>query len=767
MRLDADGPHAGAATAMRDGKGLVQVQVADIAADLSGLHQPDQRVHVRPVDIDLPAVAVGDLADLADRILENAMRAGIGDHHRRQPVPGLRGLVAEILKVDITIRRRFHHHDLHPGHLGAGRVGAMGGHRDQADIAILTARAVIGCNRQQPRIFPLRAAVGLHGKRVIAGDRAQLVHQIADRLGIARRLIARRKGMQRAEFGPCQRHHLGRRVQLHRAGPQRDHRPVQRQIAIRQTPHIAHHLGFRPVHVKDRMGQVIAVAQQIVGNGGQGRGRRRLVDAKGVQQPRDHARIGGLINADPDAVATHLAQVDAALLGGSQNPGLPHAHPYGDGVEKRIRRHLGPGGTQRIGHRHCVQMDPLRNGAQTHRPVKHGIERCHHRQQRLRGTDIAGRLLAPDMLLAGLQRQPIGAVAAGIDGHADDPPGHGALQLILAGHEPGMRPAIAHRHPEPLRRTHGDIGPHRARLLQQAQRQQIGGDHGQRPGGMQRSDIAAQIADMAIGAGILENRAKDLRRIQILGGTDDDLDPQRRGAGLDHRDGLRMQATVHKERPGLRLRLPLRHGHRLGRRCRLVQQAGIGDGQAGQIADHGLEIQQGLQPALRDLGLIGRIGRVPCRIFQNVALDRWRRDGTVIALTDQTGHHPVLLRDLLHPGQQRGFGQRRPVQRLALPDRGGHGLLDQRIKAVRPHRLQHLGHLRRRGADMAAIRKIIGVIVGRAPTGHTRHPLSLAGQLQRRPSLVCKYPLGVRGAKRPRPPPGRKARQNAQPISAL
>ncbi len=40
MRLDPDRPHAGAAAAMRDGKGLVQVQVADIAADLSGFTRP-------------------------------------------------------------------------------------------------------------------------------------------------------------------------------------------------------------------------------------------------------------------------------------------------------------------------------------------------------------------------------------------------------------------------------------------------------------------------------------------------------------------------------------------------------------------------------------------------------------------------------------------------------------------------------------------------------------------------------------------------------
>ena len=54
---------------------------APIAA---GLVRPDLRVHVRAVHVDLAAVLVDDRADVADRVLEHAVRRRIGDHQRRQ-----------------------------------------------------------------------------------------------------------------------------------------------------------------------------------------------------------------------------------------------------------------------------------------------------------------------------------------------------------------------------------------------------------------------------------------------------------------------------------------------------------------------------------------------------------------------------------------------------------------------------------------------------------------------------------------------------------
>ena len=69
---------------------------------------------------------------------------------------------------------------------------------------------------------------------------------------------------------------------------------------------------------------------------------------------------------------------------------------------------------------------------QPFRAVIDRVHRGHHRQQHLRGADVRGRLLAADMLLAGLQRQPVGRLPARIDRHADDPAGHRALERVPA-----------------------------------------------------------------------------------------------------------------------------------------------------------------------------------------------------------------------------------------------------------------------------------------------------------------------------------------------
>ena len=54
------------------------------------------------------------------------------------------------------------------------------------------------------------------------------------------------------------------------------------------------------------------------------------------------------------------------------------------------------------------------------------IDRVHgsnHRKQNLGRANVRRRLLAPDVLFASLQRQPVSLIATAIDGNADEPPG--------------------------------------------------------------------------------------------------------------------------------------------------------------------------------------------------------------------------------------------------------------------------------------------------------------------------------------------------------
>ena len=74
---DANRANARPAAAVRDAKGFVQVEVADIRPNVAGAGQADLRVHVRAVHINLSAVRVDDVANLADGFLEHTMGARI------------------------------------------------------------------------------------------------------------------------------------------------------------------------------------------------------------------------------------------------------------------------------------------------------------------------------------------------------------------------------------------------------------------------------------------------------------------------------------------------------------------------------------------------------------------------------------------------------------------------------------------------------------------------------------------------------------------
>src|SRR6476659_11505659 len=104
MRSDADRAHTRPTAAMRDAERLVQIKMRDVGAVIAGPREPDLRIHVGAVEIDLSAMAVNDVADIADMFLEHAMRRGVGDHDGGKVFRMLRRLGAEIVDVDVAAR---------------------------------------------------------------------------------------------------------------------------------------------------------------------------------------------------------------------------------------------------------------------------------------------------------------------------------------------------------------------------------------------------------------------------------------------------------------------------------------------------------------------------------------------------------------------------------------------------------------------------------------------------------------------------------------
>ena len=136
---------------------------------------------------------------------------------------------------------------------------------------------------------------------------------------------------------------------------------------------------------------------------------------------------------------------------------------------------------------------------------------------------------------------------------------------------------------------------------------------------------------------------------------------------------------------GLVLRQAFAERHGLGRRSGFVEQGGVGDRQAGEVADQGLEVQQRFQAALGNFWLVWGVSGVPGRVFQQVAQDRCRGVGVVVALADVALEQLVLAGDGLERGQCIGFAlavvrtEHAGALDAVRDDRSGHGF--QRVEA--------------------------------------------------------------------------------------
>ena len=136
----ADRSHARAAAAVRDAERLVQVQVADVGADVARPAEPDLRVHVGAVHVHLPAVLVNDLADLPDRLLEHAVRRRVGHHQRGERVCDAASALARRSATSmLPCASLATGTTCMPGHHRARGVGAVGRLRNQADGAMRVA----------------------------------------------------------------------------------------------------------------------------------------------------------------------------------------------------------------------------------------------------------------------------------------------------------------------------------------------------------------------------------------------------------------------------------------------------------------------------------------------------------------------------------------------------------------------------------------------------------------------------------------------------
>ena len=225
------------------------------------------------------------------------------------------------------------------------------------------------------------------------------------------------------------------------------------------------------------------------------------------------------------------------------------------------------------------------------------------------------RLLAANVLLAGLQGQHEAAPPVGVHGLPRDPARHPA-QVLLGGAEEAERGtsevepaserlALADRdvdtafpgrsqHPEGQRVDRGDR--ERARVL--------GG-----PGeGLEILDRAEEVRVLdEQGGGFRVERGAELARVReaALEANLDHLRAEAASVGAKRLAAVGMNATGDDQTPAPRGadRQVGGRGHRGG----ALVQRGVGHRQRAELRDRGLELEHHLEAALRDLGLVGRV----------------------------------------------------------------------------------------------------------------------------------------------------------------
>ena len=263
-----------------------------------------------------------------------------------------------------------------------------------------------------------------------------------------------------------------------------------------------------------------------------------------------------------------------------------------------------------------------------------------------------------------------------------------------------MRTSETGRDAKSLGRTDNDIRPQRSRRRDQRERQQVGGDDGEGTGFVRAGDKTFQVADRSVGGRVLKEGAENRFFGTGLRRPAENPDAQRFRPRANQGNRLGMAMVGHKKRIATLDVMAQAHGFRRG--GRLVEQGRVGYFHPGEVAHHRLEIQQRFQAALRDLGLIRRVGGIPARIFQNISADDGRRECPVITRTD------IGLCDhvSVHQGSQIGerlFLRTRGRQRkLAVkPDVRGNGFADEVVNGSASDHAEHRIDFRARRADMA------------------------------------------------------------------
>ena len=234
--------------------------------------------------------------------------------------------------------------------------------------------------------------------------------------------------------------------------------------------------------------------------------------------------------------------------------------------------------------------------------------------QCLVGADVAAGLLTADVLFSGLQGQHVAALALVIHGLAHDAAGKLSHVLGGGGHEAQVRSAVSDGHAQRLALAHCHVGAALPRALQDAQGDGVGAHDEHGAGLMDQACDLFHLFQLAVEVGLLDVEGSDvgsqhlLQGLQIrpavLHGDDAELVTGAVAVGAYGVDGVGMGGRGDQGDAAFPVTA---HGGGFRGGAGAVIHGGVGHVHAGDLADHGLILENGLQHALAHLGLVGRV----------------------------------------------------------------------------------------------------------------------------------------------------------------
>ena len=317
----ANRTYTGATAAVRRSEGLVEVQVADVSADRSGVRQTYLGVHVGAVHVELSTAGMHDVAHFLDVCLEDTVRRGVGDHARGQIVAVLLGLGTEVSEVDVSFLVAAYGDGRKAALDGAGGVRTVSRSRQQHHVAVSLSDAFeVRADDTQTGVLARSAGVRLQRDALQTGDLDQCRGEVLDHLNVSGRLIHGSIGVDVLELRTTERQHFRSGIELHRARTQRNHGVSQRDVSALKALDVTHQLGLGVILSEEfllhELGGAhellieVATAVDVVHIGGV---RLACHAGKHLQQHSQRLGLRRLVKADAHVTVLEVAQVDVAL----------------------------------------------------------------------------------------------------------------------------------------------------------------------------------------------------------------------------------------------------------------------------------------------------------------------------------------------------------------------------------------------------------------------------------------------------------------------